>query len=228
MQCPSGQLGVLGYIDFSRTLNGVAEVAVALLRKNAFPGGVMQAGWSRVYAGQNTSPAAVAGEAARAASEGASTVAANATQAISGMRQAVYDAKIAAGSVIYFLAGASGGYPAGWYLYNPTQLLTSGKVSSGNLVVEAGSQSYPAFGSQIMTLASDPSDFAYLRSQLPALAAAHGTMWTAADQQNPASLVGAGSPSSTLASIANPTTSTSSLFMLALLAAGGAFLYYEL
>jgi hypothetical protein len=208
-QAPSGALVAFGLIKFSEMSTGVDTPTVGILRLNPFPGGPVPTGFSRVC----TAPSA---STAKFAAGRGQTSPANVSG--SGMGSTEYSDRLGAGMVTYFYAGPPATGPAdmdGWWGYNPSQEFYDASTQQ----LSPGSTTYPAFGTQIGTLATDPSDFAWALSMLPTWDSGR-TLYAF---NNPYSSLAS---SSTVSQIATAVPSNNQLWLYALVAAGLGLYYY--
>jgi len=231
-QAPSGKPVAFGLIPFGGPGNGTNTPAAALLRPNPFVpvagasygGPQFPAGWVRILTNDNAQ--SLARQAGQLKTPQGYDYGSSSTQFLSYLQN---------GAILYFMAGANNGsglvpsdnapgvgLPSGWWLFrqeaagqqavnDPHELLASGTV--------------PALGAAPGTSAGDAADMAWALGQLPSWIAAKGSSPYAF--KNPLSLLTGGS-TSTVSQVAGALPSNSQLGLYALVAAGLAFLYYEL
>jgi len=209
-KAPSGAIVALGMIPFATGNVGVNTPAVAIVRGNPFVPGSPGTGFGRVFT-------------VHSASVKAADVRHNDMNPddwnSSGMHSDQYQAELSLGSVLYFFVGSvPGALPPGWWAYNPKQIMKSSSNPGFY-----GSESFSGFGSATGTLATDPGDFAWAQGQAAAWMVGKSTLKCV----DPRTLIGSQSTLSQVAPAA-ALPSSNQLFLYAAVAAGMAFLYYEL
>jgi hypothetical protein len=210
-KAPSGAIVALGMIPFATGNVGANTPAVAIVRGNPFVPGDPGTGFDRIFTVHNAATTAALVKHGDTKPDDWNA---------SGKHSDQYQAMLSLGSVLYFFVGSvPGALPPGWWAYNPKQIFES---ASNPGFINPG-VTFAGFGSASGTLATDPGDFAWAQGQAAAWMVGKSTLKCV----DPRTLIGSQSTLSQVAPVA-ALPSSSQLFLYAAVAAGMAFLYYEL